>query len=1140
MSPKNRIAQVFKFALVFLLTIGALFSNLGAENLPVARAQQADPASVSAVPTGWKSYLDPQYGFQFDYPGDWGVKVAFQNFGQPDDIIKQRVTLSNDQFAFINIDVWENTAGLLPSEWIDKYQRGLLASSVAIPSVSNMEVGGVDGFFIVQPPNPEQQIIGHVITILQKNGLTYRIEYLAQDGGAAQDLYVAVLSTFKFSSVSIALPKLPPAPFFGIQSQPQDTDCCGLHDTQYNPYPCSGGNCTWYAAYKRDDLPYQNQSWGNAKDWITNARSVGYPTGTTPQVGAIVVFQPGVQGADSTYGHVAYVEQVYSSTSFRVTSQSWLGNCVLSNYTAYTGTGVDFIYHPTSDNASFVTDVTIPDGTTLNPGQTFTKTWRMKNTGTTTWGSGYSWAFTSGDQMSAPSSVSVSSTSPNNTADISVNMVAPTTAGSYTGNWRMKNSQGQLFGDEVWVKINVSSSSGGTCTNGAQSGALQSGYQYCADEGGTCNLSAQASVAYGANNCYFYQTFSSSVSCSNSTFNDPIIGSGKKCYYKSTGSAPSTPSSPNPSDNQTLSRANDTYLYWSTTGTSCDVHIWGGNIDINPSGGSCSSLHLGNQYGGAYQWQVTAHNAYGTTTGPTWHFNVQPYAPSNLNASATSQTQINLSWTKSTDEPSNVDSYKVYYSNGTFINTVPSGSTGYQVDGLTANTNYSFYVKAVRQGVESVASNTASATTQSSITPIDVLFNGGFEDGSNAIPDGWRTDAWTMPYSTFTWDSSVAHSGVKSVKIASGTANDARWIQTIYVQPNSNYQLSGWIKTQDVAHSLDSVDAGATLSVMGGFEHTQGLFGTNDWTYVSLPFKTGSRTQIDVGGRIGMYSGTTTGTAWFDDMKLELLSVPTCFTLSTGIAPASTGNISVSPSPNCSNGTQYAIGTTVKLTASPASGYVFGSWSGDATGVSNPTTLAITANKSVTANFQPPLPTLTSPLNGALVSVFRPTFKWQAVSGAAKYRIAVSRYASLASPLVNATLTTLSYTPTINLPTKTKLYWSVRTVSAGGALGSWASLYSFTIGLPAPTLVSPANLSTGIALRPTFHWYPVSGATSYTLQVSTSSTFSTFLVNIKIASTSYIPTKNLPSNRVLYWRVLAAGAVGSSNWSSIFMFTTTP
>jgi len=112
-----------------------------------------------------------------------------------------------------------------------------------------------------------------------------------------------------------------------------------------------------------------------------------------------------------------------------------------------------------SDNAAFVADVTVPDGTTFSPGQSFTKTWRMRNTGTTTWGSGYSFAFVSGDQMNAPSSVSVSSTSPNNTTDISVNMTAPGSAGSYKGYWRMRNAQGNFFGDTVWVQINVSAPS---------------------------------------------------------------------------------------------------------------------------------------------------------------------------------------------------------------------------------------------------------------------------------------------------------------------------------------------------------------------------------------------------------------------------------------------------------------------------------------------------------------------------------------------------------------------------------------------------------------------------------------------------------------------------------------------------------
>jgi hypothetical protein len=71
-----------------------------------------------------------------------------------------------------------------------------------------------------------------------------------------------------------------------------------------------------------------------------------------------------------------------------------------------------------------------------------------------------------------------------------------------------------------------------SCTNGAISGALQPGYASCANEGGTCTFSGQASVAYGANNCYFYQTFTSSISCGNGTFGDPLVGAGKACYFK--------------------------------------------------------------------------------------------------------------------------------------------------------------------------------------------------------------------------------------------------------------------------------------------------------------------------------------------------------------------------------------------------------------------------------------------------------------------------------------------------------------------------------------------------------------------------------------------------------------------------------
>lgn len=115
----------------------------------------------------------------------------------------------------------------------------------------------------------------------------------------------------------------------------------------------------------------------------------------------------------------------------------------------------------TTDNAQFITDVTVPDGEQKSPGQTFTKTWRLKNTGSSTWGSGYVLAFVSGQQMNGPSSVGVPYTAATYTADISVNLTAPGSPGSYTGYWRMRNPQGLYFGDTIWVTITLPGSGGG-------------------------------------------------------------------------------------------------------------------------------------------------------------------------------------------------------------------------------------------------------------------------------------------------------------------------------------------------------------------------------------------------------------------------------------------------------------------------------------------------------------------------------------------------------------------------------------------------------------------------------------------------------------------------------------------------------
>ncbi len=127
----------------------------------------------------------------------------------------------------------------------------------------------------------------------------------------------------------------------------------------------------------------------------------------------------------------------------------------------------------TCDRVQFIADVTVPDGTMFAPGATFTKTWRLKNVGSCRWTTSYQLVFFSGEQMSAPASAAF----PRNvevgqTIDISVNMTAPSAAGSYRGNWMFKNASGALFGigsqanKPWWVDIRVS---GPTVTPGGPS-----------------------------------------------------------------------------------------------------------------------------------------------------------------------------------------------------------------------------------------------------------------------------------------------------------------------------------------------------------------------------------------------------------------------------------------------------------------------------------------------------------------------------------------------------------------------------------------------------------------------------------------------------------------------------------------------
>lgn len=114
------------------------------------------------------------------------------------------------------------------------------------------------------------------------------------------------------------------------------------------------------------------------------------------------------------------------------------------------------------DQVKFIKDVTIPDEMNLEPGEKFTKTWRLQNAGSCPWTIGYLLYFESGDALGGPASQELTSKTiqPGDTVDVSVDLIAPEETGSYMGFWKIRNVKGDGFGvgpfaKAFWVQINV-------------------------------------------------------------------------------------------------------------------------------------------------------------------------------------------------------------------------------------------------------------------------------------------------------------------------------------------------------------------------------------------------------------------------------------------------------------------------------------------------------------------------------------------------------------------------------------------------------------------------------------------------------------------------------------------------------------
>jgi hypothetical protein len=97
--------------------------------------------------------------------------------------------------------------------------------------------------------------------------------------------------------------------------------------------------------------------------------------------------------------------------------------------------------------AKFMADVNFPDDTQVTPGQSFTKVWRLRNDGTCTWNEEYKLVFVGGEAMSNNTPLPVPGVvPPGGTLDVAVDLVAPTSAGTYRGDYQIRDPQGAHFG----------------------------------------------------------------------------------------------------------------------------------------------------------------------------------------------------------------------------------------------------------------------------------------------------------------------------------------------------------------------------------------------------------------------------------------------------------------------------------------------------------------------------------------------------------------------------------------------------------------------------------------------------------------------------------------------------------------------
>ena len=184
-------------------------------------------------------------------------------------------------------------------------------------------------------------------------------------------------------------------------------------------------------------------------------------------------------------------------------------------------------------------------------------------------------------------------------------------------------------------------------------------------------------------------------------------------------------------------------------------------------------------------------------------------------------------------------------------------------------------------------------------------------------------------------------------------------------------------------------------------------------------------------------------------------------------------------------------------------------------------------------------PQLLTPSSGATIVGTTPTFNWSPVGESSKYSLQVSTRVAFDTLVYSAETWTRSVTSP-QLQDLTTYYWRVRAMATNDTT-AWSNVSSFATGVgppQAPMLASPEDSTGNVLLNTTLTWREATGATSYHLQLSTASVFTSTILNDStiVATTRAVGPLSLATT--YYWRVRARNSVGYGKFSSVRQFTT--